>query len=129
MLRRLTYFARKEIIMASRTTRHYVGLHNVAGVAKATMAVAGLAALGYIAVAVVGPVAHSLSSASGFGVELQTANLEAATETTDAAAAAGEPADIRFAGSKPALVIPDFDYFPDRVMHHATKTGEPTPTL
>jgi hypothetical protein len=122
------YFA-KEPIMAIHKTRHNSGRHNIAPTLKATLALLGLASVGYVVVVLAEHSAPPLLNAiAQFALESQMVSSEPAIQTLDSqpgAATAGVP-KTPAAATAPQ---PEVDYFPNGYVNQATKIEDPIATF
>ena len=115
--------------MAMHKTRHSSGRHNIAPTLKATLALLGLASVGYV-VAVLAE--HSapplLNAIAQFALESQMVSAEPAIQTLDSppgVATAGIPR----APPAPTIAQPEVDYFPNGYVNQATKIEDPIATF
>jgi hypothetical protein len=124
------YFAIKEVIMAIPKTRHNPGRHNIAPTLKATLALLGLASVGYVVVVLA---EHSappslLNAIAQFALESQVVSSEPAIQNLDSqpgVATAGVPT----APATATAPRPDVDYFPSGYVNQATKIEDPIATF
>jgi hypothetical protein len=123
------YFAIKEVIMAILKTRHNSGRHNIAPTLKATLALLGLASVGYVVVVLAEHSAPPLLNAiAQFALESQMVSSEPAIQTLDSqpgVATAGIP---RAPAAATAAQL-EVDYFPNGYVNQATKIEDPIATF
>jgi hypothetical protein len=123
------YFAIKEVIMAILKTRHNSGRHNIALTLKATLALLGLASVGYVVVVLAEHSAPPLLNAiAQFALESQMVSSEPAIQTLDSqpgVATAGVPKTPAAA----TTAQPEVDYFPNGYVNQATKIEDPIATF
>ncbi len=122
------YFA-KEPIMAILKTRHNSGRHNIAPTLKATLALLGLASVGYVVVVLAEHSAPPLLNAiAQFALESQMVSSEPPIRTLDSqpgVATAGIPR----APAAATTAQPEVDYFPNGYVNQATKIEDPIATF
>lgn len=112
--------------MATRATHKYSGQHPIARTLKATIALLGVVAVGYVAVVLVEHSGPLFNTASQFARESQRVSSETATQTVDSQAAGMATAAVPETAKAPRR---DFDYFPDHYVNQATKIEDPIPTF
>ena len=114
--------------MTEHKTRHYAREGNITRASKIIVVLFGLAAVGYIGVAVVEHTRPLLGTASSFMLESRMVNLEPPTEARDAQASSGAAA-AAVPATPAANSGKEFDYFPDHYVNHATKVEDPIATF
>ena len=115
--------------MTIHKTRHNSGRHNIAPMLKATLALLGLASVGYVVVVLAEHSAPPLLNAiAQFALESQMVSAEPAIQTLDSqpgVATAGVPKTPAAA----TTAQPEVDYFPNGYVNQATKIEDPIATF